>query len=128
MEKEYFDENGHIILPSIVGTIDLGDEIGECDIIVNPEDEENKTFPHFHIKSKSNDFETCIGIYEAKYYNHDKIVGVLSDKQIDILNKVLIDKSLDEVPYNIGCRILWDAKNGEYEAEEYNQPDYRKMK
>ena len=111
MEKEYFDENGHIILPSIVGTIDLGDEIGECDIIVNPEDEENKTFPHFHIKS-----------------NHDKIVGVLSDKQIDILNKVLIDKSLDEVPYNIGCRILWDAKNGEYEAEEYNQPDYRKMK
>ena len=71
MEKEYFDETGHKIIPSIVGSINLGNEIGECDIIINPEDEENKSFPHFHIKSKDGNFETCLGIYEAKYYNHD---------------------------------------------------------
>lgn len=114
-----------LMIPNIVTSIFL-DNIGLCDIIIYPYEDE--LHPHFHIKSKDSTFESCIGICEAKYYNHDNISDILSDNQAILLNNIMRSKDEDGFIVNLGCRILWGAKNGDSNLPKIVEiPNYTKL-
>lgn len=89
----------------LIGELDLGNEIldeqklgdanlksklGTCEIyIYNNEGQ----IPHFHIKSKNNDWECCIEIYRPLYFNHGTKQGKLNNKQCELLDTWMNKKS-----------------------------------
>ena len=64
-----------------MGTVIL-DKIGKCKLRVYHES--RSVHPHFHIISKDGQFESCLYIYEPKYYYHRNFkTDHLSKKQLE---------------------------------------------
>ena len=106
---------------TIIGSIDF-DDIGNCDIIIYPYEEEK--IPHVHIKSNNLSFETTVAIYESQYLGGDKLNAYQKDK----LNEWMNGLSKDGLQNNIICRIMWCGKNGEDNCKDLCPiPDYTKL-
>lgn len=67
-------------------------KLGFCSIDVYPNEGQ---IPHFHIKSKSENWETCIEIYRSKYFTHGSKIGKLNGKQSRLLNEWLQKPNID---------------------------------
>lgn len=102
------------------------DGIGECNMIVYKEEDVN---PHFHIESKDGKFETCICIYECKYFKHDYNIQFLNQIQLEQLQKYLYDFNGREVNPIIGASLSWYYKNGDNYSKDMNLSniDYTKL-
>ena len=88
----------------LIGELDLGNEIldeqklgdtnlkyklGTCGIYVY--NKEGRS-PHCHSKSKNNEWQCCIEIYRALYFNHGSKQGKLNNKQCELLDELLKKK------------------------------------
>ena len=124
-----YDDTWHLAYKYMITSVDLGDELGVCDITINPEDIKNQRHPHFHLKSRNTNFESCIGLYKPEYYNHDGIDGVLFDYQTIKLYKLLEDiYENDDIIYK--CKMAWNSNAAilyEEETSGYGMPDYTKL-
>lgn len=75
---------------SFIGELDLKYKLGICGIYVyNSEGQ----IPHFHIKSKNNNWECCIEIYKPLYFDHGIQQRNLNNKQCKLLDKWMSKKS-----------------------------------
>lgn len=115
-----------LLYEDCTGGINFPNEVGECRICVYSNE---GTIPHFHIIDKNN-FECCICIYEAKYFNHGNKQGKLNSKQRKLLNTWMsqpssVDKSVTNWQViNIAWRIGNDDK---YVPKNPKQPNYTDM-
>ena len=89
----------------LIGELDLGNEILDeqklgdtnlksklvtCGIYVYNKEGQ---IPHFHIKSKNNEWECCIEIYRPLYFNHGSKQCKLNNKQCELLDTWMNKKS-----------------------------------
>lgn len=116
----------------IIGTIDLGDELGECDVkfytVEGP-------IPHFHIINKDGTFEVCVRIYENMYYSHEgKYSNILNYKQCKKLDEFLRKYNDKFYAFTNWWLInnIWsgtvDNDNYIYHNKTNIQPDYTNLK
>ena len=83
--------------------------------------------PHFHIISTDHSFESCLCIYEAKYFTHGSKTGTFNRKQLEEIDRYL----RSEHPVLTGATIwqiianTWDDNNGtKILTKKSKQPDY----
>lgn len=104
--------------------------LGECNIYVYANE---GTIPHFHIISRSENFECCICIYEPLYFDHGYKAGKLNAKQRKQMNNWLKKKynTLQKETNWEMIKLYWKANNpsnNKYNIQETNtQPDYTNM-
>ena len=82
-ENEILDEQK-------LGDLNLKSKLGTCGIYVYNNEGQ---IPHFHIKSKSGDWECCVEIYKPLYFNHRSKQGKLNNKQCELLDIWMNKKS-----------------------------------
>ena len=85
--------------------------------------------PHFHIRNKNGSFETCVRLYEAKYFKHQGKSDSLNSKQMKFLDKAMRTrhKDLVETNWEFAC-VLWDSANKtSLFSKSKKQPDYTKL-
>lgn len=74
---------------NIFGTINLSEDIGECDVLCF---DERGTIPHFHIVSKDRvSFNLCLCVFSNEYFFHEKEVEI-TDEQKKVIDEWLQDK------------------------------------
>ena len=113
------DFGNEILDEQKLGGVNLKSKLGTCGIYVYNNEGQ---IPHFHIKSKNNDWECCIEIYRPLYFNHGTKQGRLNNKQCELLDEWLKKKVF---PFNItnweSISLSWD--NSENPSE--NVPNNR---
>ena len=135
---------------TIIGNIDFSDclnekyienslafsGIGVCSVKVNNGDEGQ--IPHFHIDEVNGSFKTCICIYSANYFNHNKSSsGVFNSAQRKTLDSWLRnschlkDAKVGESNWEYIARF-WEDNFGKTckfpnEMKVSKQPDYKNM-
>ena len=77
------DLGNEILDEQKLGDVNLKSKLGTCGIYVYNNEGQ---IPHFHIKSKNNDWECCIEIYRPLYFNHGSKQGKLNNKQCELLD------------------------------------------
>ena len=89
-----------------LGDANLKSKLGTCGIYVYNNEGQ---IPHFHIKSKNNEWECCVEIYRPLYFNHGSKQGKLNNKQCELLDEWLKKKVF---PFNItnweSISLSWD--------------------
>ena len=134
----------------IIGDIDFSDCLNEkyienslafsglglCSVKVNNGDEGQ--IPHFHIDEANGPFKTCICIYSANYFNHNKsssgVFNSAQRKTLDLwLRKLcqLKDAKIGESNWEYIARF-WEDNFGKTckfpnEMKVSKQPDYKNM-
>lgn len=91
--------------------------------------------PHFHLLEKfdtNRRVDTCICIFQAKYFVHGNHTSTLNNKELKILDSFLRSEVSVGVSYWQYIVLIWDTNN-EYNKERYpqlryvsKQPDYTK--
>ena len=117
------------IRENTIDTIHFGKGLGDCKIqVFNNEG----LIPHFHITSKSENFECCVCIFEPLYFNHGSKNRKLDTTQRKQLNKWL--SSLSNVV--VGNLTNWEnivlswqnlGNNMKCVPKLIKQPDYTSM-
>lgn len=88
--------------------------------------------PHFHLK-KSDGTESCLCIFEAKYFNHENKHKILTDKElytIDTFMSFFISDGRSKISNWDKIVKMWVDKNSSNGFEhmndwfEFEQPDY----
>ena len=75
---------------SFIGDVNLKYKLGICGIYVYNNEGQ---IPHFHIKTKNNNWECCIEIYKPLYFDHGIQQGKLNNKQCELLDTWMNKKS-----------------------------------
>lgn len=108
-------------------------DIGVCEIVVHGSE---GPVPHFHLKSKSSKFETCIRIDKADYFLHGKYKDKLTNStQKKVLDQVLRSTAIVKDSILKEDATVWDtvclswklASNPEYIKFPKHQPDYNNL-
>ena len=73
-----------------LGDTNLKYKLGTCGIYVYNNEGQ---IPHFHIKTKNNEWECCVEIYRPLYFNHGTKQGKLNNKQCELLDTWMNKKS-----------------------------------
>ena len=84
------DLGNEILDEQKLGDVNLKSKLGTCGIYVYNKEGQ---IPHFHIKSKNNEWECCIEIYRPLYFNHGTKQGRLNNKQCELLDTWMNKKS-----------------------------------
>ena len=86
---------------------------------------------HFHLKSSSSNWETCIELLKPKYFHHGKNNKILNSKQCRELDDFMRSPcSFNENQTNWEMALsLWNIGNRKYisKVSDYEQPDYIKL-
>ena len=116
------------------GDINFSNRIGFCSIEIWPNEGQ---IPHFHIIPKdpkiAKNWQCCIYLYEAMYFNHGSKQGTLNNKQLKLLNSWLKDivdiRGIKASRWKWAC-IFWDSQGNSQinvpKRNNINQPDYTK--
>ena len=123
---------------SLIGSFDLSDiieegsvgqtnvpKIGKVQIYVYGGE---GTIPHFHILTQNHEFETCLCIYEPKYFIHGSKTGRFNKKQLEQINNYLKSKHpvLDITIWQM-IAVTFDNNNStSFAYKGMKQPDYTK--
>lgn len=86
LNNKYVSEGHNTDSIYYIGELYLSD-VGECEVqIYNKEDDH---IPHMHIFNKDKTFNSCICIYESKYYDHKNEfeINKFNNKQKEIFNE-----------------------------------------
>ena len=85
--------------------------------------------PHMHLFNDSG-FESCLMLYEPKYFVHGSKNGTFNSKQLKVINNFLRSKCTD-LPisnWQLAC-VMWDRSNNDHKFKYTNkQPDYTMTK
>jgi len=113
------------------GNINLSNRVGFCDIEVWGNE---GPIPHFHIITKNNiNWECCIELFNPKYFNHGSKQGILTSKQLKMLDTWLKEPYVSDY---IKANTRWEALVGFWIAQgnpmrfvpkNATQPDYKKI-
>lgn len=125
---------GTINFDEMINEIGIGllslKSLGECNIYIYTNE---GTIPHFHIISRSENFECCVCIYEPLYFDHGYKTGKLNAKQRKQMNNWLKKKynTLQKETNWEMIKLYWktnNPSNNKYSIQETNtQPDYTNM-
>ena len=109
-------------------TANFQKKIGNCNIFVYSN--EGDYVPHFHVVSKSTNFDCCIQINRAKYFKHGKHKDIF----INNSQKKLLNEKLQEINKKTGNSYWLDIQELYYfanlnckEPKVSIQPDYTKL-
>ena len=85
-------------------------KLGELKILVYTNE---GTIPHFHLKSSSSNWETCIELLKPKYFHYGKKNKVLNSKQCRELDDFMRspNKIYDILSNWKACLFLWSIGN-----------------
>ena len=124
--KFNISEGDYTLLERQILKTDLDGDIVKIEVY-----EKEGPIPHFHLSNNDKSIDTCICIYEAKYFSHGHYQTKLNSKQRKILDKILrtpYDKDLN-VTYWSMIAFAWDIQNErkDYKSD-FKQPDYTKLK
>ena len=84
------DIGNEILDEQKLGDVNLKSKLETCGIYVYNKEGQ---IPHFHIKSKNNEWECCIEIYRPLYFNHGTKQGKLNNNQCELLDTWMNKKS-----------------------------------
>ena len=100
-------------------------DIGDCDIVIYMS--EQGKVPHIHIIGIDNQFESCICLYEPKYYSHDIKINTLTDQQILEFSSFMNEKQLYVSNYSEAL-TSWNVNIGTKFCKPIRKmPDYNKL-
>ena len=83
------DLGNEILDEQKLGDVNLKSKLGTCGIYVYNNEGQ---IPHFHIKTKNNNWECCIEIYKPLYFDHGIQQRNLNNKQCELLDEWLKKK------------------------------------
>ncbi len=99
------------------GPINFKSGGGECKIFIYGSE---GRIPHFHIKGMNNDFECCIKICKAEYFDHGYKTDHLSKKDLEKLDEFL-NKKNKKFPEKTNWEValaFWNSAENEGQAPE----------
>lgn len=130
---------------TIIGLVDLNEEyeeivrevlmgsgqfkdLGTCEVHIYGGE---GNIPHAHIVKKSDNFDTCICLYQPKYFTHGKHISTFSSRQLKALNKWMETKDKDGVTMWKKCINEWNNSNPNstypQKGKKPKRPDFSKI-
>ena len=94
---------------ALIGEIDLKENAGLCEIRICYEPNQ---CPHMHIISKESNFESCICIFDKKYYFGHGVSDKLSDNQLQLFIEFMNSKGFILSNWK-ELWLVWNCKNGD---------------
>lgn len=102
--------------------------IGQCKVQIYGNEGD---IPHFHIEGVGSDFDCCVRIYEANFFQHGTHCDILNSKQCSELDIWLRSKTNRNISRWIEICAFWEAYNPDCRYQEYkkatHQPAYYNM-